>query len=128
MLSTQYFNININILNISSEDNIETLDNYDRIKGSLFISNKNNAYCKTVLSNTEILDTNNIQTDLSENIIIKKMTLNNGTNYNGGLFKYGTLKIICIEKVNNKYIWNIEGELLGNSIEFVNTYLYNPFI
>ena len=37
------------------------------------------------------------------------------------------LKIICIEK-NNKYIWNISGELLGKSIEFVNTYLYNPFI
>ena len=38
------FNININILNISCEDSIETLDNYDRIKGSLFISNKNNLH------------------------------------------------------------------------------------
>lgn len=122
------FNININILNISCEDSIETLDNYDRIKGSLFISNKNNLHCKTVSSNTEILDSTNIQTDLSENIIIKKMSLNNGSSYNGGLFKYGKIKIICIEKVNNNYVWNIEGELLGNSVEFVNTYLYNPFI
>ena len=121
------FNININILNISCGDNIETLENYDRIKGSLFISNKNNLHCKTVSSNIEILDTTTIQTDLSENIIIKKMSLNNGSNYNGGLFKYGKIKIICIEKINNKYIWNIEGELLGNSIEFVNSYLYNPF-
>ena len=74
------------------------------------------------------MDSTKIQTDLSENIIIKKIKLNNGTNYNGGLYKYGKLKIICIEKVNNKYIWNINGELLGNSIEFINTYLYNPFI
>lgn len=125
---TIIFNVDINILNISCEDSIETLDNYDRIKGSLFISNSNNLYCKTVSSNTEILDNSTIQTDLSENIIIKKMALNNGTNYNGGLFKYGKIKINCIEKVNNKYIWNIEGDLLGNSVEFVNTYLYNPFI
>ena len=121
------FNIGINILNISCEDSIETLDNYDRIKGSLFISNKNNLHCKTVSSNIETLNTSTIQTDLSENIIIKQIKLNNGSNYNGGLYKYGKIKIICIEKVNNKYIWNIEGELLGNSIEFVNTYLYNPF-
>lgn len=122
------FNININILNISCEDSVETLDNYDKIKGSLFISNKNNLYCKTVSSNVETLDSTKIQTDLSQNIIIKKMALNNGNLYNGGLFKYGKLKIICIEKINNKYIWNIEGEVLGNSIEFINTYLYNPFI
>jgi len=121
------FNISINILNISCEDSIETLDNYDRVKGSLFISNKNNLHCKTVSSNIETLNTSTIQTDLSENIIIKQIKLNNGSNYNGGLYKYGKIKIICIEKVNNKYIWNIEGELLGNSIEFVNTYLYNPF-
>ena len=124
---TIIFNINVNILNISCEDSIETLDNYDKIKGSLFISNKNNLYCKTVSSNTEILDNSNIQTDLSENIIIKKIALNNGKNYNGGLFKYGKIKINCIEKVNNKYVWNIEGDLLGNSVEFINTYLYNPF-
>ena len=122
------FNININILNISCEDSIETLDNYDKIKGSLFISNKNNLHCKTISSSTEILDASTIQTDLSENIIIKKMSLNNGTTYNGGLYKYGTIKIICIEKLNNKYIWNIDGELLGNSIEFINSYLYNPFM
>lgn len=122
------FNININILNIACEDNIETINNYDKIKGSLFISNSNDLYSKTVSSNIETLDSSKIQTDLSENIIIKKIALNNGNNYNGGLYKYGKLKIICIEKVNNKYIWNISGELLGNSIEFVNTYLYNPFI
>ena len=56
------------------------------------------------------------------------MSLNNGATYNGGLYKYGTIKIICIEKLNNKYIWNIDGELLGNSIEFINSYLYNPFM
>ena len=37
------------------------------------------------------------------------MALNNGQNYNGGLFKYGKIKKNLIEKLNNKYIWNIEG-------------------
>ena len=32
------------------------------------------------------------------------------------------------ETVNNKYIWNIEGKLIGQSILYANSYLYNPFI
>lgn len=122
------FNIDLNILNIYFEDNTQTLDNYDKFKGSLFISNLNNLYCKTVCSNIELLENNEIETNLSENIIVKKIKLNNGNTYNGGLFKYSCIKIICTEYVNNKYIWNIEGEVLGNSIIYTNTYLYNPFI
>ena len=122
------FNIDLISLNILCEDNNETLDNYDKIKGSFFISNQNNLFCKTVLSNTEMLDSNNIETNLSQNIILKQIKLNNGNNYNGGLFKYGFINIICSEYLNNKYIWNIEGELIGNSINYSNSYLYNPFI
>lgn len=122
------FNIDLNILNIYFEDNTETLDNYDKLKGSMFISNLNNLYCKTVCSNIEVLENNELETNLSENIIVKKIKLNNGNIYNGGLFKYSSIKIICTEYVNNKYIWNIEGEVLGNSIIYTNTYLYNPFI
>ena len=48
------FNIDLNILNIYFEDNTQTLDNFDKFKGSLFISNLNNLYCKTVCSNIEL--------------------------------------------------------------------------
>ena len=122
------FNIDLNSLNILCEDNTETLDNYDKIKGSFFISNQNNLFCKTVLSSVEILDSTTIETNLSQNIILKKIKLNNGNIFNGGLFKYGYINIICTEYLNNKYIWNIEGELIGNSINYSNSYLYNPFI
>ena len=69
------FNIDLNILNIYFEDNTQTLDNFDKFKGSLFISNLNNLYCKTVCSNIELLENNEIETNLSENIIVKKLNL-----------------------------------------------------
>lgn len=122
------FNIDINTLNISFEDSSETLTNYDKIKGGLFIVNKNNVFCKTANSNIELFENGTVETDLSQNIIIKQMNLNNGKTYNGGLYKYGLLNIVCVEYKNNKYIWNITGELIGNSLEYNNTYLYNPFI
>ena len=56
------FNININTLNISFEDSSETLTNYDKIKGGLFIVNKNNLYCKTTNSNIELLENGNVET------------------------------------------------------------------
>tara|TARA_Y100000816_G_scaffold282885_1_gene259096 strand:+ start:101 stop:1501 length:1401 start_codon:yes stop_codon:yes gene_type:complete len=121
-------NQDLNLLNIYCEDNTETLDNYDKLKGALLITNNNNLYCKCVSSLTEKLDTNNINTNLSENVILKKIKLNNSNVYNGGLYKYGFIKIICSEYLNNKYIWNVEGNLIGNSILYSNTYLYNPFI
>ena len=118
----------LNTLNIYCEDNSETLLNYDKIKGSLFLINNDNLYCKCISSNTETLTSTNIQTSLSENIIIKKIKLNNGNIYNGGLNTYGFIKLICTEYLNNKYIWNLEGKLIGKSILYANTYLYNPFI
>lgn len=118
----------LNTLNIYCEDNTETLSNYDKIKGSLFLINNDNLYCKCISSNTEALTSTNIETSLSENIIIKKIKLNNGNIYNGGLNTYGFIKLICSEYLNNKYIWNIEGKLIGKSILYANTYLYNPFI
>jgi small-conductance mechanosensitive channel len=121
-------NQDLNLLNIYCEDNTETLDNYDKLKGALLITNNNNLYCKCVSSLTEKLDTNNINTNLSENVILKKIKLNNSNVYNSGLYKYGFIKIICSEYLNNKYIWNVEGNLIGNSILYSNTYLYNPFI
>lgn len=121
-------NQDLNLLNIYCEDNTETLDNYDKLKGALLITNNNNLYCKCVSSLTEKLDTNNINTNLSENIILKKIKLNNSNIYNSGLYKYGFIKIICSEYLNNKYIWNVEGNLIGNSLLYSNTYLYNPFI
>ena len=118
----------LNTLNIYCEDNSETLSNYDKIKGSLFLINNDNLYCKCISSNTEALTSTNIETSLSENIIIKKIKLNNGNIYNGGLNTYGFIRLICSEYVNNKYIWNLEGKLIGKSILYANTYLYNPFI
>lgn len=118
----------LNILNIYCEDNSETLSNYDKIKGSLFLINNDNLYCKCISSNNEELTTNNIETSLSENIIIKQIKLNNGNIYNGGLDTYGFIRLICAEYINNKYIWNLEGKLIGKSILYANTYLYNPFI
>ena len=121
-------NKNLNTLTIYCEDSSENLANYDKIKGSLFLINSNNLYCKCVSSNIETLETNNVETNLSENIIIKKIRLNNGNVYNGGLNTYGLLKLICSEQINNKYIWNLEGKLIGQSILYANSYLYNPFI
>lgn len=121
-------NNNLNILNIYCEDSSETLTNYDKIKGSILLINNNNLYCKCVSSNIETIESNNIETNLSENIIIKKISLNNGNVYNGGLDTYGVIKLICSETINNKYIWNIEGKLIGQSILYANSYLYNPFI
>ena len=118
----------LNTLNIYCEDNSETLSNYDKIKGSLFLINNDNLYCKCISSNTEALTSTNIETSLSENIIIKKIKLNNGNIYNGGLNTYGFIKLICTEYLNNKYIWNLEGKLIGKSILYANTYLYNSFI
>lgn len=118
----------LNSINIYFEDHTEILDNYDKIKGSLFLNNINNLYNKTMLSSNEIISSNNIETNLSEDIIIKKIKLNNGSIYNGGLMKYGLIKINCLEYINNKYIWNCNGNLLGNSILYSNTYLYTPFI
>ena len=96
-------NQDLNLLNIYCEDNTETLDNYDKLKGALLITNNNNLFCKCVSSLTEKLDTNNINTNLSENVILKKIKLNNSNVYNGGLYKYGFIKTKYIEyiKENN---------------------------
>jgi len=118
----------LNILNIYCEDNNKTQDNYDKIKGSIFLINSDNLFYKSTLSNTENISETNIETNLSENIIIKKIRLNNGNTYNGGLNSYGYLKLICVEYINNNYVWNIESKLLGDSILYTNTYLYNSFI
>ena len=118
----------LNTINIYCEDNTETLSNYDKIKGSLFVINSDNLYCKCISSHNEIITSTNIETSLSENIIIKKIRLNNGNIYNGGLNTYGVIKLICSDYLDNKYIWNIEGKLIGKSILYANTYLYNPFI
>jgi len=42
---------------------------------------------------------------LNNNIILK----NSGTN------KYGYIELYCINKINNKYIWNIRSDLLNNN-------------
>lgn len=114
-------------LNIYFEDNELHLENYDKIKGSLFISNKDNKYCKTISSSLEIIDTK-LEVDLSKNIILKTNTLKNSIVHNTGLFQFGQLKITCCENINNKFVWNIEGNLIGNSVNYKNTYLYNTFI
>ena len=121
---------NLNILNIYCEDTNIKKDNYDKIKGSIHLINSNNLLCKCILSNTEEISDNYKETNLSENIILKKIRLNNGNIYNGGLDKYGYIKIICSEYINEKntHIWNIESKLIGNSIPYSNTYLYNAFM
>ena len=118
----------LNILNIYCEDNSKTQSNYDKIKGGIILINSDNLYSKCTVSNIEKISETNIETNLSENIIIKKIRLNNGNTYNGGLNSYGYIKLICAEYINNNYIWNIESKLIGNSILYANTYLYNPFI
>ena len=121
-------NNNLNTLNIFCEDKDLTLDNYDKLKGSIFLINNDNLFYKCILSNSDRLSETNIETNLSQNLIIKKFSLNDGNTYNGGLNKYGYIKLICCEYINNKYVWNIESKLIGNSILYTNTYLYNSFI
>ena len=108
-------NQNLNLLTIHCEENNNLL------KGSFKIINKNNIYYKCLLSDS---DNDNVII-LSENVIIKKSNINN---HNGGLYKYGVIKIICSEYLNNKYIWNVEGNLIGETILYNNSYIYNSFI
>lgn len=121
-------NNNLNSLNIYCEDKDNTLNNYDKLKGSIFLINSDNLLYKCILSNSEKLNDIETETNLSQNLIIKKIRLNNGNTYDGGLNNYGYIKIICSEYINNNYIWNIESKLIGNSILYTNTYLYNSFI
>ena len=114
-------------LNFEFEDKNLHLTNYDTIQGSFFVSNRNNLYCKTNLSSIEIID--NIKTiQLSKDIILKTNVLKNNIIYNSGLYKYSYIKLVCINKIDNKFIWNIEGNLIGNSLNYKNTYNYNPFL
>ena len=107
-------NQNLNLLTIHCEEDNNVL------KGSFRIINKNNIYYKCLLSDS---NDNNIII-LSENVIIKK---SNVTNHNGGLYKYGFIKIICSEYLDNKYVWNVEGNLIGETILYNNSYIYNSF-
>ena len=91
-------NSDLSSLSILCEDNALTLDYYDSIKGSLFINNLDNLYCKTNSSRLETLD-DNLETDLSQKIFVKSTILKNGTTYNGGLYKFGKLKLTSIEYV-----------------------------
>ena len=118
---------NLLYLNINCEDNELRLEEYDMIKGGLFISNKNNKYCKVISSGLEYID-GQMKTDLSKSIMLKTIKLKTDEIYNTGLNKYGLIQIICVEKNNNKYVWNIQGNLIGNSVNYINTYLFNPFI
>lgn len=114
-------------LNFQFEDKNLHLTNYDTIQGSFFVSNKNNLYCKTNLSSIEIID-NKKTIQLSKDIILKTNVLKNNIIYNSGLYKYSYIKLVCINKIDNKFIWNIEGNLIGNSLNYKNTYNYNPFL
>jgi len=114
-------------LNIYCEDKDLNLTNYDTIQGSFFVSNKNNLYCKTNLSAIEIIDTKKT-IQLSKEIILKTNKLTKDKIYNSGLYKYSCIKLVCINKIDNKFIWNIEGNLIGNLLNYNNTYLYNPFL
>lgn len=121
---------NLNTLNIYCEDNTETKENYDKIKGSIFLINSDNLLYKCILSNTTRINEDYTETNLSENIVLKKIRLNNSNTYNGGLDSYGYIKLICSEYIEetNNYIWNIESKLIGKSILYSNTYLYNAFL
>ena len=89
------------------------------------ITNLDNSYIKSITSEIEELTSTTFKTELSETVRFKSIS---DVNYNGGLYKYGFMKIICSEYVNDKYIWNIEGNLIGNLVNKNNVYKYNPFL
>lgn len=122
---TILINKTLNFLNIYCEDNNFNLSNYDKIKGGLQITNLDNSYIKSITSEIEELTSTTFKTELSETVRFKSI---DDVNYNGGLYKYGFMKIICSEYVNDKYIWNIEGNLVGNLVNKNNVYKYNPFL
>tara|TARA_B100000401_G_C52810266_1_gene723359 strand:+ start:1302 stop:2645 length:1344 start_codon:yes stop_codon:yes gene_type:complete len=93
-------------INIKCEDNTDNIENYDVFKGLINIININNNTKKIKSIIPDFYIVNNKKTiDLNNNIILK----NSGTN------KYGYIELYCINKINNKYIWNIRSDLLNNN-------------
>ena len=96
-------------LNLKFEDSELNNSDSDIFKGRLNISNVNTKKNKTLQSDFTI--SNNIKIIDSTNTI----SLNNI-----GLNKYGYIEIYCSDKINNKFCWNINGELLNNNNNNIN--------
>tara|TARA_Y100000739_G_scaffold228220_1_gene239475 strand:- start:185 stop:1519 length:1335 start_codon:yes stop_codon:yes gene_type:complete len=97
-------------INIKCEDNNDNIENYDVFKGLINIINTNNTKkIKSIIPDYSVVNNKKI-VDLNNNIILK----NSGTN------KYGFIELYCINKINNKYIWNIKSDLLNNNNQNIN--------
>lgn len=98
-------------INIKCEDNNDNIDNYDVFKGLINIININNntKKIKSIIPDYSIVN-NKKTVDLNNNIILK----NSGTN------KYGFIELYCINRINNKFIWNIKSDLLNNNNQNIN--------
>ena len=100
---------NFNSINIKCEDNEDNINDFDVFKGLINISNINSKKIKSILPDFTV--NNNIKTiDLNNHIILK----------NKGILKYGYINLYCINKINNKFIWNIESNLLNDNNENIN--------
>ena len=100
---------NLNNLNIKFEDNEDNIDTFDGFKGLINISNIDQKKIKSILPDFTV--NNNIKmVDVNNHIILK----------NKGMLKYGYINLYCINKINNKFIWNIESNLLNNNNENIN--------
>lgn len=98
-------------INIKCEDNTDNIENYDVFKGLINIINTdtNTKKIKSIIPDYTVVNNKKI-IDLNNNIILK----NSGTN------KYGFIELYCINKINNKYIWNIKSDLLNNNNQNIN--------
>ena len=96
-------------LNIKCEDNNDNIENYDVFKGLINIININTKKMKSIIPDYNTVNNKKI-VDLNNNIILK----------NSGTHKYGFIELYCINRINNKYIWNINCNLFNNNNENIN--------
>ena len=122
-LSTNHYSLNSNYNNITIQFDD---DNTNCFKGKIVLNNSDNKYSKCFTSACGILQGKKI-VNTSNTIILKTTNISN-LNYNSGTKQYSTLNLYCSEYVDNKYIWLLDGNVIGNSIDYDVLYNYNIFV
>tara|TARA_Y100000768_G_C23988899_1_gene690782 strand:+ start:5336 stop:6691 length:1356 start_codon:yes stop_codon:yes gene_type:complete len=118
---TIILNSNYNNLSIQFDN-----DNTNCFKGKIVLNNTDNNYSKCFTSVCGILQNKKIVN--TSNTVILKTTNISGLTYNSGTKQYSILNLYCSEYVDNKYVWLLDGNVIGNSIDYDVLYNYNVFV
>lgn len=118
---TIILNSNYNNLSIQFDN-----DNTNCFKGKIILNNTDNKYSKCFTSACGILQSKKIVN--TSNTVILKTTNIGGLTYNSGTKQYSILNLYCSEYVDNKYVWLLDGNVIGNSIDYDVLYNYNVFV